>query len=92
MLICLFRLEDVGPNLVEIVKNKNVEFDQDTIDKFTFSGSVTYSLVFQGMITLEDTSTELYGPFPFASSSGFAQYAFSSIAEDKTMKDQRMKN
>jgi hypothetical protein len=91
MLICLFRLEEVGPNLVEMVLDKNVEFDQDTIDKFTFSGSVTYSLVFQGMVTLDDMSTELYGPFPFAFSSGFVQYAFSFIAGDKTMKDERMK-
>lgn len=91
MLICLFRLEDVGPNLVEMVLDRNVEFDQDTIDKFTFSGSVTYSLVFQGMVTLEDMSSELYGPFPFAFSSGFVQYAFSFIAADKTMKDKRMK-
>ena len=91
MLVCLFRLEDVGPNLVEMVLDKNVEFDQDTIDKFTFSGSVTYSLVFQGMVTLEDMSSELYGPFPFAFSSGFVQYAFSFIAGDKTMKDERMK-
>ena len=91
MLICLFRLEEVGPNLVEMVLDKNVEFDQDTIDKFTFSGSVTYSLVFQGMVTLDDMSSELYGPFPFAFSSGFVQYAFSFIAGDKTMKDERMK-
>lgn len=91
MLICLFKLEEVGPNLVEMVLDKNVEFSQDTIDKFTFSGSVTYSLVFQGMVTLEDMTTELYGPFPFAFSSGFVQYAFSFIAEDKTMTDVRMK-
>jgi len=91
MLICLFRLEDVGPNLVEMVLDKNVEFDQDTIDKFTFSGSVTYSLVFQGMVTLDDMASELYGPFPFAFSSGFVQYVFSFIAADKTMKDKRMK-
>ncbi len=91
MLVCLFRLEDVGPNLVEMVLDKNVEFDQDTIDKFTFSGTVTYSLVFQGMVTLDDMSSELYGPFPFAFSSGFVQYAFSFIAGDKTMKDKRMK-
>lgn len=91
MLICLFRLEDVGPNLVEMVLDRNVEFDQDTIDKFTFSGSVTYSLVFQGMVTLDDMASELYGPFPFAFSSGFVQYAFSFIAADKTMKDKRMK-
>ncbi|MCE7742615.1 MAG: hypothetical protein GOP50_09165 [Candidatus Heimdallarchaeota archaeon] len=74
-----------------MVLDKNVEFSQDTIDKFTFSGSVTYSLVFQGMVTLEDMTTELYGPFPFAFSSGFVQYAFSFIAEDKTMTDVRMK-
>ena len=92
MLVCLFRLEDVGPNLVEMVLDRNVEFDQDTIDKFTFSGSVTYSLVFQGMVSLDEMSSELYGPFPFAFSSGFVQYAFSFIAEDKTMKDERMKN
>ncbi|MHA1198048.1 MAG: hypothetical protein ACTSQF_01640 [Candidatus Heimdallarchaeaceae archaeon] len=91
MLICLFKLEEVGPNLVEMVLDKNVEFSQDTIDKFTFSGSVTYSLIFQGMVTLEDMTTELYGPFPFAFSSGFVQYAFSFIAEDKTMTDIRMK-
>ena len=91
MLICLFKLEEVGPNLVEMVLDKNVEFSQDTIDKFTFSGSVTYSLIFQGMVTLEDMTTELYGPFPFAFSSGFVQYTFSFIAEDKTMTDIRMK-
>ena len=91
MLICLFKLEEVGPNLVEMVMDKNIEFSQDTIDKFTFSGSVTYSLVFQGMLTLDDMSTELYGPFPFAFSSGFVQYAFSFVAEDKTMTDERMK-
>ena len=91
MLICLFKLEEIGPNLVEMVLDKNVEFTQDTIDKFSFSGSVTYSLIFQGMVTLEDMTTELYGPFPFAFSSGFVQYAFSFIAEDKTMTDERMK-
>lgn len=92
MLVCLFKLEEVGPNLVEMVLDKNVEFTQDTIDKFTFSGSVTYSLIFQGMLTLDDMTTELYGPFPFAFSSGFVQYAFSFIAEDKTMTDVRMKD
>ncbi len=91
MLICLFKLEEVGPNLVEMVLDKNVDFSQDTIDKFTFSGSVTYSLIFQGMVTLEDMTSELYGPFPFAFSSGFVQYAFSFIADDKTMVDKRMK-
>ena len=66
MLVCLFKLEEVGPNLVEMVLDSNIEIDQDTIDKFTFSGTVTYSLVFQGMVTLEDMVSELYGPFPFA--------------------------
>jgi len=92
MLICLFKLEDIGPNLVDMVVDKNVEFDETIIEKFRFSGSITYSLVFQGMITLDDLSSELYGPFPFAFSSGFVQYAFSFIAEDKKMKDKRMKN
>ena len=91
MLICLFKLEDIGPALVELVVDQNVEFDETIIEKFRFSGSITYSLVFQGMIHLEDMSTELYGPFPFAFSSGFVQYAFSFIAEDKTVKDKRMK-
>ncbi len=91
MLVCLFKLEEIGPDLVEMVLDKNVEFSQETIDKFTFSGSVTYSLIFQGMLTLDDMTTELYGPFPFAFSSGFVQYAFSFIAEDKTMTDERMK-
>ncbi len=91
MLVCLFKLEEIGPNLVEMVLDKNVEFSQDTIDKFTFSGSVTYSLIFQGMLTLDDMNTELYGPFPFAFSSGFVQYAFSFIADDETMTDLRMK-
>ena len=91
MLICLFKLEDIGPALVDMVVDKNVEFDETIIEKFTFSGSITYSLVFQGMVHLEDMSTELYGPFPFAFSSGFVQYAFSFIAEDKTVKDKRMK-
>lgn len=91
MLICLFKLEDIGPNLVDMIADKNVEFDETVIEKFRFSGSITYSLVFQGMITLDDLSSELYGPFPFAFSSGFVQYAFSFIAEDKKMKDKRMK-
>jgi hypothetical protein len=91
MLVCLFKLEDAGPSLVDLVVDQTVEFDETIIEKFTFSGSITYSLVFQGMITLEDLTTELYGPFPFAFSSGFVQYAFSFIAKDKTVKDKRMK-
>ncbi|MCG3220899.1 MAG: hypothetical protein H7641_05915 [Candidatus Heimdallarchaeota archaeon] len=92
MLICLFKLEDVGPSLVNMVSDKNVEFDESVVEKFQFSGSITYSLVFQGMVTIDDFSTELYGPFPFAFSSGFVQYAFSFIAEDKSVKDKRMKS
>lgn len=92
MLICLFKLEDVGPSLVNMVSDKNVEFDKSVAEKFQFSGSITYSLVFQGMISIEDFSSELYGPFPFAFSSGFVQYAFSFIVEDKSVKDKRMKS
>lgn len=91
MLICLFKLEDDGPTIVNMVSDKNVEFDENVTEKFIFSGSITYSLVFQGMVSFDDLSSELYGPFPFAFSSGFVQYAFSFLAEDKTMKDQRMK-
>ncbi|MHA1347394.1 MAG: hypothetical protein ACTSVO_09620 [Candidatus Heimdallarchaeaceae archaeon] len=91
MLICLFKLEDEGPSIVHMVSDQNVEFDETVTEKFIFSGSITYSLVFQGMVTIEDLSSELYGPFPFAFSSGFVQYAFSFLAEDKTMQDQRMK-
>ncbi|MCG3222985.1 MAG: hypothetical protein H7647_00855 [Candidatus Heimdallarchaeota archaeon] len=91
MLICLFKLEDDGPTIVNMVSDKNVEFDENVTEKFMFSGSITYSLVFQGMVTFDDLSSELYGPFPFAFSSGFVQYAFSFLVEDKTMKDQRMK-
>ena len=92
MLICLFKLEDVGPSLVHMVSDKSDEFDDTVIEKFRFSGSITYSLVFQGMVSIEDLSTELYGPFPFAFSSGFVQYAFSFIAEDRSIKDKRMKS
>ena len=92
MLICLFKLEDAGPAIVNMVSDKNVEFDENVTEKFMFSGSITYSLVFQGMVTFDNLSSELYGPFPFAFSSGFVQYAFSFLAEDKTMKDHRMKN
>ncbi|MHA1482383.1 MAG: hypothetical protein ACTSUP_05580 [Candidatus Heimdallarchaeaceae archaeon] len=91
MLICLFKLEDDGPTIVNMVSDKNVEFDENVTEKFIFSGSITYSLVFQGLVTFDDLSSELYGPFPFAFSSGFVQYAFSFLAEDKTIKDQRMK-
>jgi hypothetical protein len=91
MLICLFKLEDDGPTIVNMVSDKNIEFDENVTEKFIFSGSITYSLVFQGMVSFDDLSSELYGPFPFAFSSGFVQYAFSFLAEDKTMKDQRMK-
>ena len=91
MLICLFKLEDDGPTIVNMVSDQNVEFDDTVSEKFRFSGSITYSLVFQGMVTIDDLSSELYGPFPFAFSSGFVQYAFSFLAEDKTIKDKRMK-
>ncbi|MBY9001360.1 MAG: hypothetical protein KGD64_10620, partial [Candidatus Heimdallarchaeota archaeon] len=91
MLICLFKLEDDGPTIVNMVSDQNVEFDETVTEKFIFSGSITYSLVFQGMVTLDNLPSELYGPFPFAFSSGFVQYAFSFLAEDKTVKDQRMK-
>lgn len=91
MLICLFKLEDDGPTIVNMVSDKNVEFDENVTEKFIFSGSITYSLVFQGMVTFDDLSSELYGPFPFAFSSGFVQYAFSFLAEDETIKDHRMK-
>ncbi|MHA1223917.1 MAG: hypothetical protein ACTSP3_11855, partial [Candidatus Heimdallarchaeaceae archaeon] len=92
MLICFFKLEDIGPTLVDMVLDQNFETTEDVIDKFQFSGSFTYSLIFQGMVTIEDFSSELYGPFPFAFSTGFVQYAFPFIVEDKTMKDKRMKN
>jgi hypothetical protein len=75
-----------------MVSDKSEEFGESVIEKFRFSGSITYSLVFQGMVSIEDFSTELYGPFPFAFSSGFVQYAFSFIAEDKSVKDKRMKS
>ncbi|MEE9411133.1 MAG: hypothetical protein V3V41_09425 [Candidatus Heimdallarchaeota archaeon] len=91
MLICLFKLEDIGPVLADMILDQNVVIDETTIEKFSFSGSITYSLIFQGMLHLEDMTSELYGPFPFAFSSGFVQYAFSFIAEDKTVKDKRMK-
>ncbi len=91
MLISLFKLEDVGPNLSMMVADQNIDFDQDTLDKFQFSGAVTYSLIFQGSVALKDISKELYGPFPFAFSDGFVQYAFSFICEDETVKDPRMK-
>ena len=90
MLICLFKLEDIGPALATMVVDKNVETDEDVVDKFQFSGSFTYSLIFQGMVTIDDFVSELYGPFPFAFSAGFVQYAFSFISEDKSVKDQRM--
>ncbi|MHA1667967.1 MAG: hypothetical protein ACTSUR_04840 [Candidatus Heimdallarchaeaceae archaeon] len=92
MLICFFKLEDIGPTLVDMVLDQNFETTEDVIDKFQFSGSFTYSLIFQGMVTIEDFSSALYGPFPFAFSTGFVQYAFPFIVEDKTMKDKRMKN
>ncbi len=91
MLICLFKLEDDGPTIVNMVSDQNVDFDENVTEKFAFSGSITYSLIFQGMVTIEDFPSNLYGPFPFAFTSGFVQYAFSFLAEDKTVQDQRMK-
>lgn len=92
MLICLFKLEDIGPKLAQMVIDKSIEFDQNIIDKFSFAGSITYSLVFQGMTSLEEMRSELYGPFPFAFSTGFVQYAFSFLVQDDTIQDQRMQN
>ncbi len=91
MLICLFKLEDDGPTIVNMVSDQNVDFDENVTEKFMFSGSITYSLIFQGMVTIDDLPSNLYGPFPFAFTSGFVQYAFSFLAEDKSIKDQRMK-
>ncbi|MHA1684932.1 MAG: hypothetical protein ACTSYD_00840 [Candidatus Heimdallarchaeaceae archaeon] len=92
MLICLFKLEDIGPKLELMTLDKNIEFDEIVIEKFRFSGSITYSLVFQGMVSLDEMQSELYGPFPFAFSSGYVQYAFSFLVADSEMKDERMRN
>jgi len=92
MLICLFKLEDVGPTLSKMVVDQDVHFDETTVDKFRFSGTMTYSLIFQGMVTLDDMVSELYGPFPFAFSSGFVQYAYSFMVDDTTVQDKRMKH
>lgn len=92
MLICLFKLEDIGPTLSKMIADQDVHFDETTVDKFRFSGTMTYSLIFQGMVALDDMTSELYGPFPFAFSSGFVQYAYSFMVDDKTVQDKRMKH
>ncbi len=91
MLISLFKLEDIGPALTHMACEEGIELEKEVIEKFEFSGAMTYSLVFQGTIDLSEIASELYGPFPFAFSDGFVQYAFSFIADDPSMKDKRMK-
>ncbi|MHA1304252.1 MAG: hypothetical protein ACTSQE_05255 [Candidatus Heimdallarchaeaceae archaeon] len=90
MLISLFKLTDIGPSLTNMVTNENIYLEKEVIEKFEFSGAMTYSLIFQGTIDLGEIASELYGPFPFAFSNGFVQYAFSFIADDPSMKDERM--
>ncbi|MHA1116174.1 MAG: hypothetical protein ACTSPJ_08360 [Candidatus Heimdallarchaeaceae archaeon] len=91
MLIALFKLEDIGPALTQMVTSEETQFEEEIIDKFEFSGAMTYSLVFQGVVDIDEISSELYGPFPFAFSEGFVQYAFSFLVDDPTMQDKRMK-
>ncbi len=92
MIVTLFKLEDVGPVLSLMSSDQNVMIEQSVMDKFQFAGSITYSLVFQGSISMDDLTSGLYGPIPFAFSSGFSQYAFSLLVDDETMKDSRMKS
>ena len=65
MLICLFKLEDIGPTLSKMIADQDVHFDETTVDKFRFSGTMTYSLIFQGMVALDDMTSELYGRFSY---------------------------
>jgi len=75
-----------------MVSDKNVSFDERIKDKFRFAGIITFSLVFQGMISLDDVALELYGPMPFAFANEFVQFAFSFLVDDPNVGDKRMKN
>ena len=92
MLICLFKFEDIGPSLVFTVSDKNMSFDESIRDKFRFAGTVTFSLVYQGVLSLEDVALELYGPMPFAFANEFVQFAFSFLVDDPSITDKRMRN